>query len=113
GSVLVSVTKNGVEIYNSTDASGSFDFNSFGLGTFAINVSATDADGDRPDDALTSTASQSVTVSDDDTTPPVITLGGSSGAETDGQDQVFTWNVTDADSGLASVLVSITRDGVE
>src|SRR2546427_9232829 len=81
--------------------------------TYAINVTATDADADRANDALTSTASRSVTVSDDDTTPPVIVLGGSAGSENDGQDQTFTWNVTDAGSRLGSVPVSITKDGVE
>ena len=44
GSVAVSVQKDGVEIYSSSDLSGSFDFNTYGLGAFAINVTATDAD---------------------------------------------------------------------
>src|SRR5438270_901696 len=44
--VSVSITKNGVEIYNSASASGSFDFNSSGLGTYAMSVSASDADSD-------------------------------------------------------------------
>src|SRR5205823_10495265 len=88
-----------------------FDFNSYGLGAYAINVTATDADNDRADDALTSTASQSVTVTDDDTTPPIITLGGSSGTETDGQNQLFTWNVDDPESGMDFVSVLVTKDG--
>src|SRR5213076_2571573 len=95
---------------NSTDASGSFNFNTYGLGTFAINVTTTDADNDRANDALTSTASRTVTVGDDDITPPVILIGGSSGAENDGQDQHFTWNISDAGSDLASLDVTITRD---
>src|SRR5207247_941802 len=64
----------------------------------------------RADDALTSTASRIVTVSDDDTDAPVITLGGSTASETDGQDQAFTWNVADA-SGLLVISVVITKDG--
>src|SRR5205823_1306878 len=95
------------------DASGSFDFNSLGLGTYAIAVSATDADNDRANDALTSSASRTVTVSDDDTTAPLIVLGGSTGSETDGQDNTFTWTITDAGSGVASSTVSVTKDGVE
>src|SRR5206468_1052626 len=83
------------------------------LGSYSISVSATDADSDRANDSLTSTASQTVVVSDDDTTAPVITLGGSSGAENDGQDQKFTWSVVDAGSGLGSVSVSIAKDGTE
>jgi hypothetical protein len=112
-SLTVSITRNGVEIFTSTDASGAFDFNTLGLGTYAISVSATDADNDRPNDSLTSSASRSVTVSDDDISPPVITLGGSTGTETDAQNQLFTWNVTDAGSGVGSVSVSITQNGLE
>src|SRR5439155_24230257 len=85
----------------------------YGMGTSGTNTTATDANTARFKYALTSTASRSVSVSDDDTEAPIITLGGSSGAENDGQDQSFTWTVTDAGSGLGSVLVSITRDGVE
>src|SRR5205085_1898337 len=92
---------------------GSFDFNSYGLGTYNISVDAADADADRADDSLSSTASRTVVVSDDDTAAPVITITGSEGSENDGQDQSFTWNVQDAGSGLGSVSVSITRDGVE
>ncbi len=113
GSVLVSILKGGVEIYSTTDATGSYDLNALGLGTYTINVTATDADGDRSDDALTATASRSVTVSDDDTDAPVLTLGGSETAETDGADNHFTWSASDLFSGLSNVSVSITRDGVE
>src|SRR5439155_10582043 len=112
----VTITRNGEVVYstsNLTDAAGNFNFDGLGLGTYEMSISATDADGDRADDALTSTASRTVVISDDDTAAPVITLGGSSGTETDGQDQTFTWNVTDAGSGLGSVSVSVTKDGVE
>src|SRR5439155_1569420 len=112
GAVTVSITRNGAEIFSSTDAAGSFVFNSYGLGTFAITVNATDADNDRPGDSLSSSASRTVVVSDDDITPPVIVLGGSAGAQTDGQDQLFTWDVSDAGSGLGSVGVSVSKDGV-
>src|SRR5206468_3891818 len=102
GSVSVSITKDGVEILSSTEASGSYDFNALGLGDYQINVTATDADADRALDAMTSIASRRVSVSDDDTAAPVITIGGSSGAETDGQNQHFTWLVEDASSGVGS-----------
>src|SRR5207247_1808514 len=106
GSVSVSITKDGTEIYSATDASGSFDFNSYGLGAYEMHVSATDTDSDRALDSLTSTASRSVTVTDDDTAAPIITLGGSELNENDGQNQVFTWAVSDAGSGLGAVSVS-------
>src|SRR5207245_1196309 len=102
-----------VEVLNSIAPSGTFDFNSLGLGTYTITVNATDADGDRLNDALSSNASRTVTVSDDDTEAPIIILSGSTGSETDAQDQVFNWTVTDAGSGIGSVAVSITKDGVE
>src|SRR5439155_6065515 len=79
----------------------------------ANNITATDADGDRLGDAMTASGSRAVSVSDDDTAAPIITLGGSTGSETDGDNQHFTWDVVDAGSGLANVLVSITRNGVE
>src|SRR5207244_7485717 len=100
GSVTVSITRDGVEILSSSDLSGDFDFNIYGLGVYEIHVSATDADADRTGDALSSTASSMVTVTDDDTDAPVIVTGGSIGTENDGQDQNFTWNVDDAFSGL-------------
>ena len=70
----------------------------------------TDADPDWVGDAMTSTAFRSVTVSDDDTALPVIDLTGSQGSQNDGQNQVFTWDISDA-SGLASFSVVITQDG--
>src|SRR5205823_2443909 len=108
--VSVSITKNGVEIYNSASASGSFDFNSSGLGTYVMSVSATDADGDWIGDSLSNAASRTVTVSDDDTTPPLIVLSGSIGTESQSATQSFTWGITDT-SGLSLVNVSITKNG--
>src|SRR4029450_3589246 len=92
GSVSVVITQDGNAIHTSSAASGSFDFNSYGLGVFEIQVSATDADSDRAADSLSSSASRSVTVGDDDAEAPVIVLGGSSGAETDGATNAFTWD---------------------
>src|SRR5439155_12716259 len=92
------------------NAAGSFNFDTAGLGTFTLVVSATDADSDRANDALTSNASRSVVVTDDDVAPPTIVLGGSQGAQTDGEINVFTWDVSDA-SGLLTVDVTVTQDG--
>src|SRR5207247_338929 len=103
------VQRDGVTIFTGS-ADGSFNFDSFGLGNYSLTVTATDADNDRTGDSLTTTQTRTVTVTDDDTAAPTITLGGSSGTQTDGQNQNFTWNVTDA-SGLASVAVTITRNG--
>src|SRR5205823_4008330 len=112
--ISVVITQNGNEIFSTTDLSqavGSFNFDSYGLGTFAISVSATDNDSDRAGDAATSSASRSVNVSDDDIAPPEITLGGSQNTEDDGQNQVFTWDVSDTGSGLDSVAVTVTQNG--
>ncbi len=115
GAVGVEVRRNdasGAIVFSSSNAraSGSFNFDSFGLGAFFIKVTATDNDADRNNDALTSSATRTVNVTDDDMVAPVITLGGSSGLENDGQTQAFTWNVTDA-SGLSSVKVVVTKVG--
>jgi hypothetical protein len=107
----VSITRNGGNIFtqNSSD-SGSFDFNNFGTGEYVITVSATDADNDRPGDSLSSAASRTVIVTDDDITPPSITLTGSQGIEIDGQANFMTWTFDDP-SGIAASNVTLTRDG--
>src|SRR5207248_403776 len=90
------------------DAVGSFDFNSYGLGEFKIFVSAGNADTDwAGSDQQSAAGLVAVVVDDDDITPPQIVLTGSTGTETDGQNQVFNWNVSDSYSGLASVNVTI------
>jgi hypothetical protein len=104
------IRKDGNIIQTLSSASGNFDFNGLGLGTYDISVSATDNDTDWVGDQLSNLGTRSVSVSDDDDTMPTILLGGSEGNETDAQNQMFTWNVTDA-SGLSSVLVTITQDG--
>src|SRR5439155_288592 len=108
--VRVTISKNGNVIHTFTTANGNFDFNSLGLGDYQISVSATDADTDWAGDQLGNSASRSVGVSDDDVAPPAIVLGGSSGAETDGDTNHFTWNVSDA-SNLSSLTVTIKRNG--
>src|SRR5207249_876065 len=93
-----------------TKAVSSFDFNSYGLGNYQLFISALDADNDRDDDALSNGAFVSVTVVDDDNSAPVITLTPATATQNDGQNQIFTWNVTDASNPLA-VLVTITKNG--
>jgi len=60
--VAVSVTHDGVLIFNTTDESGSFVFDDLRLGQFMIEVTADDADDDWSEDATSSVATQSVTV---------------------------------------------------
>src|SRR5439155_16554715 len=77
-SFLVTITRNGSTIFSSTSqAAGSFNFDSYGLGTYEMSVSATDNDTDWVGDQLSNSASRSVVVSDDDTAAPIINLGGS------------------------------------
>ncbi|MDX1946030.1 MAG: hypothetical protein SFU86_11585 [Pirellulaceae bacterium] len=113
-SLLVVIQQDGNTIYSTallSDAVGSFNFDTYGLGTFTINVSATDADNDRLGDSLSSSASRSVVVTDDDTDPPLIVIGGSTGTETDIALNEFTWSVTDF-SGLSALSIVIQRNGI-
>src|SRR5262249_59025448 len=79
-----------------------------GLGSVTSEVPAIRRVHDRSGDASTSTANQSVTVTDDDIAGPLITLGGSSGSQNDGQTQSFTWDISDA-SGLSALSVVIKQ----
>src|SRR5205814_8033368 len=89
-----------------TDAVSSFNFDTFGLGTFTIDINATDADSDRANDSISNSGNRSVTVSDDDTTGPAITPGGSTASENDGQTQSFNWSVSDP-SGISALSVVV------
>ena len=91
--------------------SGSFPLDSYGLGTFSIAVTATDADNDSPGDQSTGTAGTSFVLTDDDVDGPTVLLGGSSGVEYVSDPQSFMWDASDP-SGLASVAVTVTQDGV-
>ncbi|TPW09043.1 MAG: Na-Ca exchanger/integrin-beta4, partial [Acidimicrobiaceae bacterium] len=103
GPVNVNVTKDGSEIFASTDISGSFDFDADGPGSYALTATASNLLGE------TAQATRSVEVVDDDPAPPLIFLGGSFGSETENQTQFFTWAVSD-DSGLSAFSVTVTRD---
>ncbi|MGE3807491.1 MAG: hypothetical protein AB7K24_22745, partial [Gemmataceae bacterium] len=71
-SSTVTVRRDGVLIfsrnYTSNVSSDSFDFNSYGLGSYVISINATDHDSDRPGDASSSSLSRTVNVVN---TPPV------------------------------------------
>ena len=105
--------QNGGGMYGGILPSSSFNFDAYGLGTFVMSVTATDADNDwniGGTDSLSAAATRTVTVIDDDDEGPAIILGGSTGNETDGQTQLFSWSISDA-SGIASSEVSMTRNG--
>ena len=93
-------------------------FQSLAPGSYYIRAKATDNDtdwggGDRksamPNDAWVQSAA--FTVTDDDASAPTILLSGSSGTESHGLTQSFTWDVSDV-SGLGSVVVTVQKDGV-
>jgi ELWxxDGT repeat protein len=104
--VLVSVTQDGQEVYASNNPSSFVELYQFGPGEYFVEVTATNSAG------RTALANRSITVIDDDATPPTIILGGSLGTESHSLTQHFTWEVSDT-TGLGIVIVSITRDGEE
>ena len=106
----VSMTRNGGGMYGGILPSGSFNFDAYGPGTYVITVTATDADNDRGGDSLTTIVTRTPIVSDDDESPPILALGGSSGTQTDAETQVFSWNISDA-SGLAASEVLMHQNG--
>ena len=77
-------------------------------------MTATDAKG-----AQTTSSEYSYTLKDDDTTPPIITFGGSQGTESHKAKQEFTWDVVDppdptypyVSSGVGTVNVVVMQDG--
>src|SRR5262249_7877738 len=87
-----------------TGASPTFSAAGLGLGPVTVSLRVTDGGG------LSATDTAVVDGLDGDTAGPAITLGGSTGAETDDQAQRFTWDVSDA-SGLGPVAVTIRQNG--
>lgn len=91
------------EVRKSTATSGSLPlYKSDGLGVYHLHVTATDTLG-----KTATRNSSTITVQDDDTDAPVITLGGSIGSESREQTQEFTWSVVDATSGVGRVVVDV------
>ena len=119
-SVTVIVTRdsgNGpTEIFSSTSATptGQFNFDALGLGTYVVTVTASDADSDLLGDSLNGMATRSVTIIDDDAVAPIITLAGSTGIDVSSLIQKFTWTIQDEDGffvrTVSNIEVSITRD---
>jgi hypothetical protein len=101
-SVQVEIRQGVAVIHTSSAASGSLVFDSAGLGSFTIDVTATDANA-------TSLATRSVTVSDDDDDGPGIVLGGASGVQSDLVSQRFSWAIADA-AGIVGGTIRVWRD---
>ncbi|WDI41524.1 Calx-beta domain-containing protein [Bremerella sp. P1] len=102
-SVSATLRLDGAVIATSNSQNGSFLIDgSQGIGYYQLDVSATDG---------TDSASVIVgrTINDDDEDGPTIEITGSSGSETAGLEQNFSWSIDDT-SGSEST-VSITRNG--
>lgn len=85
-----------------------YQYVSDGLGYFTMYAYAKDAKG-----SAASARSKWIRIADDDTAGPTLGLTGG-GAQTDGDRQLFTWDIKDAKSGVASRTVTVTdSDGVE
>ena len=115
----VAVTKNDVEVFTSTLASFQFAFDTYGAGVFKITVTATDNDGELAGDKLTATQSRTVTVTDEDTAGPKITLtlgnaaavAGATVSQIENDNQTVRWSISDV-SGLSALSVEIKKQGV-
>ncbi|MCA9150225.1 MAG: PKD domain-containing protein, partial [Planctomycetales bacterium] len=102
------LTRNNTTIATSSSANGSLQITSADLlGTFpqTFKISVTANDGTHQ----TSPATRSVTITDDDTEAPTVTLGGSVGDELAVDTQEFTWSVDDPSGSTTTV--TVTRNG--
>lgn len=109
----VTISKDGVAVLNldgNAPSSGSYDVNSLGLGTYAIEIFARDADTNWPGDSQSTTQTAEFVVTDDDDAAPMveITVPGDSA---DGADNRVSWVVTDP-SGVRSVSAEVLRNDV-
>lgn len=98
----ITVTRDGQNVFSSNSGVGSFDFNHLGAGTYIVEVVATDRDMDWTGDRLSSSATRTVIVTDDDTTAPVITLTGLDASSLTQDDQTLLWSAAD-DQGIGTV----------
>ncbi len=90
---------------------GRIDLNSQPPGRYRFRVQAWDADTDwNGDQRYADTGWKIFTISDDDTTVPTAALSGSSGTESWGLRNAFSWVASDA-SGIEATGVTITRNG--
>lgn len=77
GTVFVELLRNGISVFTS-GASGTVNFDSFGIGNFVLEVTATDGDNDWAGDGATTTSASFTGIFNDDTVGPNITFGGPS-----------------------------------
>ncbi|RME25606.1 MAG: tandem-95 repeat protein, partial [Candidatus Zixiibacteriota bacterium] len=90
---------------------GHIDLNAKSPGRYRFRVQAWDSDTDWSGDQLSSDTGWKVfTISDDDTSVPTAVLSGSSGTESWGLRNAFSWSASDP-SGIAATSVTVTRNG--
>lgn len=108
GEVVVSVTDQSGLYY---DPSGIYPVpNTLGIHNFVFG--ATDNDDDRPNDRLTRIISISITIVDDDETPPEIDIQYI-GSSHDGDPGYFEWSIYDLDSEISEIDAKVTYESTE
>ncbi|MFX1574908.1 MAG: hypothetical protein ACFFB0_19395, partial [Promethearchaeota archaeon] len=95
----------------SVDPTGSYPVPNI-LGAHNFEFTAIDNDTDRPNDALTSSLPISITINDDDDTPPEINILYF-GSGFDNDPGYFEWYVFDLDSGISEINITITYESTE
>jgi hypothetical protein len=106
--------------YNSTD--GSDNYTTFlapelngtwildsNLGTYKLEIYARDGDDDRSliSDSLTTYITEIQGIADDDIQPPEISISYEGGDGTDGNPGYFEWNISDLQSGVGQLSITI------
>lgn len=88
------------------DPQGTFDVNSFGIGTYTVEVTATDADNDWVGDQLSRTETTNFTITDDDSVPPVVSIFPPN--DSDAAENVVSWIIVD-ESGFSTISAKILK----